>query len=263
MSDRYTIISADCHAGGQPRARTASTSTRRGATSSTRGGASTRTPSATCRTTAAPATGTTSAASATSTPTARWPRSCSRTRCRRSSRPVRSWRRRRAPRTSSDASPGSAPTTAGSPTSARSTRRSAPASLRSSSTTSTRRSKDVIWAKEHGLRGRPPAGRLARHPVDPTAVLQRVRPAVGRVPGARHARHPPLRWQRHPELPAHADHHRDLHHGDRVLRQPRPVAHHDVRRLRALPRPAADPDRTGFGVGGRRPRPHGRAARRG
>ena len=49
--------------------------------------------------------------------------------------------------------PASAPTTAGWPTSAPSCPGGAPASARSSSTTSTTRIDDVRWIKEHGLRG--------------------------------------------------------------------------------------------------------------
>ena len=57
-------------------------------------------------------------------------------------------------------------------------------------------------ALDEGQRaGRRAAARgLARHPVGRAAVLARVRAAVGRLRGARDVRHPPLGWQRDPEL---------------------------------------------------------------
>ena len=136
------------------RRRTASTSIRPTATSSTRGGARTRTRSATCRATAAPATGTATAASPISRPTARSPRSSSRTPCRRSSPPACSSPARRdgrGPRRR--AGPACGRTTAGWPTGAPSTRPGGPASPRCSSTTSTARSPRRGGPPTHGLRG--------------------------------------------------------------------------------------------------------------
>ena len=171
-TDRYTIISADCHAGGNHAQYREYLDADVPATSSTPGAASTRTRSATSRTTAAPATGTTSAASATSHADGTSPRSCSRTRCRRSSRPASSSRRRptrRGLRAPARRPPRPQPL-------ARRLRAarapaSAPASSRSSSTTSTTRSRTCAGPRSTACAGHPAARRLARHSVDRAAVL--------------------------------------------------------------------------------------------
>ena len=131
---------------------TGSTSNRSTSTTSTRGATSTRTRSATFRTAVASATGTTTGGSATSRRTASSARSCSRTRCRRSSRASCSSRGRRSPRSTSTGWPGSAPTTGGWPTSA--------AAIPSGAGIGQiflndidDAIDDVHWIKEHGLRG--------------------------------------------------------------------------------------------------------------
>ena len=75
-----------------------------------------------------------------------------------------------------------------------------------------------------GPAGHPAARRLAGHPLDRAALLGRLRPVVGRVPGARHVDHPPRRWQRHPRLRQPPVDHHHLRPRDRLLRQPGPLA---------------------------------------
>ena len=136
-SDRYTIISADTHAGGShAQYREFLDPKYRDDFDAWRGkyknpfsdlGDQRRYPQL----------GRRDAQLASRTPTASSARSSSRTRCRRSSRASCSSPGRRSPTSTSTASPASAPTTAGSRTSAAGTPSAGPASARSSSTTST------------------------------------------------------------------------------------------------------------------------------
>ncbi len=118
--DRYIVISADGHAGGDVCTATGPTSSRAGSTSSTPGRPPTRCPYEDLIGDRGAATGTRPAGSPTSRPTARSPRCSSRTPSRRSSRrfahrPAAGRHRRRRRRAGG---PGCRPTTAGWPTSA-------------------------------------------------------------------------------------------------------------------------------------------------
>ena len=138
QTERYTVISADCHAGADLRdyrpfleARVPRRVRRLGRPLRQ----PVRRPRQARR---RPQLGQHRAACATSRPTASSPRSSTRTPCRRSSPRAGSRRSRRRPTSSRCASPACAPTTAGSPRGAPSSPADAPASARSCSTTSTK-----------------------------------------------------------------------------------------------------------------------------
>ena len=250
--DRYTIISADCHAGGNhapvPRVPRPS----RGATSSTPGGAGTRTRSATSRTTAAPATGTTSVASASSTPTASSPRSCSRTRCPPFF-PTGSVDR---PGAVADEDFAEAPRRAPRPQPLagrlrrRATRAPAPASAQIFLNDVDEARQGRALGQGARPRRRAAARRLARHAVDRPAVLAELRPDLGGVPGARACRSPttpaaaasPTTGATRSPTPCSCW--RPGFFANRALWH---LMH--VRRLRAVPGPQVRDDRAGLGVG--------------
>ena len=160
------------------------------------------------------------------------------------------------PRSTRPAWPASGPTTGGWPTSARPTPPVVPASPRSCSTTWTRPWPTSAGPRTTACPGVLLPGRGPEHRHRP-ALRPHLRPPVGRVPGARAARDPP-RWRqrraRPRTLPLLDDH---VHPRGRLLRQPGPVAPDHVGRLRPVPRPGLRHDRAGHRLDPRRARPHG------
>ena len=186
VADRYTIISADCHAGGShetyreyldPDVPRGLRRLARQVQEPVQGPARHR---PRC------ATGTTSCATPSRRPTASSARSCSRTPCRRSSRASCCSPGRPSPRTTSTASPASARTTAGSSTCATSSRDRRAGIGQIFLNDVDDAIDDVTWIKEHGLRGGvllpniPPDVKWVKPLYDPE-----LRPAVGGVPGPR------------------------------------------------------------------------------
>ena len=138
-------------------------------------------------------------------------------RARRSSRASSCSPGRPPTRSTRPAWPASGPTTAGWPTGARGSPTGGPASARSSSTTSTRPSRTCEWCKEHGLRGGvlisaiPPDVQVRQ-----AALRPLLRPAVGGVRGPGHAGQQPRR-HRHARLRQVPGDAADLHHRGAVL----------------------------------------------
>ncbi len=115
-----------------------------------------------------------------------------------------------------------------------------------------------LWAKEQGLARHPPARRLARHPVDRPALLAVYDPfwAACQETGLSITHHAGGSGIPNYGTAPVVDH--DVRARVGLLRQPGPVAPHHVRRLRALPGPPVRDDRAGLVVAASGAHPDGR-----